>query len=197
VPSDKRRRKKEGRQVRLAAARAAARRKQRQRRLLTAVIAAAAIFAVLAFLARGAGDDDDAADTTTTTTSTSVPVTVPEGRTKPDIEVPDGAAPTELVSTDLIPGAGPTVEPGDEVTIHYVGVLHEDGSEFDSSWDSDPVTFDLDGLIEGWQEGIPGMQVGGRRQLVIPPDLGYADQERPGIPAGSTLVFVIDLLAVG
>lgn len=114
----------------------------------------------------------------------------------PAIEVPGGEPPAELVIIDVVEGDGPEVEPGAEVTIHYTGVswLNE-GAEFDSSWvRGEPATFPLDGLIAGWQEGIPGMQPGGRRMLIIPPDLGYGDTSpSPDIAASDTLVFVIDL----
>jgi peptidylprolyl isomerase len=79
----------------------------------------------------------------------------------------------------------------DRVQVHYVGVKQADGTEFDTSWDSEPVTFGLDEVITGWTEGIPGMKVGGRRVLVIPEDKAY----QGGEPSG-TLVFIVDLLAV-
>jgi FKBP-type peptidyl-prolyl cis-trans isomerase len=203
VPTAKRQRKKEGRQARLEAARAEARRKQRQRRLITAVISAAVIVAVLALVARGAGDDKSTADggTTTTTaavTTTSTTVAIPAGLTKPVIEPKKGPAPSKLVSNDITPGTGAEAKAGDTVTIHYVGVLYDGGKQFDSSWDKGaPATFDLDGLIKGWQQGIPGMKVGGRRELIVPPDLGYGAVANGDIPPNSTLVFVIDLLGVG
>jgi peptidylprolyl isomerase len=115
--------------------------------------------------------------------------------TKPKIEVPDGPPPTEMVVKDLAEGSGPAAKKGATVTIQYVGVLYDTGEEFDSSWEAPmPATFPLPNLIKGWQEGIPGMKEGGRRQLTIPPDLAYGPQGRPGIPGNSTLVFVIDLI---
>jgi FKBP-type peptidyl-prolyl cis-trans isomerase len=113
--------------------------------------------------------------------------------------VPKGAPPTELVVRDLEEGSGPAAKPGDEVTVHYVGVNYRTGKEFDASWDrGEPFTFKLgEGLVvEGWEQGIPGMKPNGRRELIIPPELGYGYGRTEGIPPGSTLIFVVDLLAV-
>ncbi|PZU39487.1 MAG: peptidylprolyl isomerase [Microbacterium sp.] len=118
-------------------------------------------------------------------------------RTKPEIDAPVGDAPTELVVRDLIEGTGAEAKPGDTVTVHYVGVEYETGEEFDSSWNrGESIQFPLRGLIQGWQDGIPGMKAGGRRELVIPPALAYGP---PGghFLGGKTLIFVIDLIAVG
>ena len=116
---------------------------------------------------------------------------------KPEIDFIDGPPPSDLVITDLVVGEGATAEPGGRVTVHYVGVDFETGEQFDASWDrGEAITFPLAGLIAGWQEGIPGMRVGGRRQLVIPPALAYGESGGHRL-AGRTLVFVIDLLAVG
>jgi peptidylprolyl isomerase len=113
---------------------------------------------------------------------------------KPEIEFQDGPPPTELVVTDLIVGDGAEAEPGGNVTVHYVGVDFETGEQFDASWDrGEPIAFPLRGLIQGWQDGIPGMRVGGRRQLVIPPELAYGTSGGHRL-SGRTLVFVIDLI---
>ncbi len=113
---------------------------------------------------------------------------------KPEIEFPGGEAPTELVITDLVVGDGAEAVAGGQVEVHYVGVDFENGEQFDSSWDrGESISFPLNGLIAGWQEGIPGMRVGGRRQLVIPPRLAYGESGVHRL-SGRTLVFVIDLL---
>lgn len=118
--------------------------------------------------------------------------------TKPEVDVPEGAAPAELTVRDLVVGDGAEVKPGTVVRVHYVGVTFETGKEFDSSWDRDqPFKFALGSgrVIKGWDRGLRGMKVGGRREIVVPPRLGYGDQSpSPLIPAGSTLVFVVDLL---
>ncbi|CRZ18713.1 FKBP-type peptidyl-prolyl cis-trans isomerase [Mycolicibacterium neworleansense] len=116
--------------------------------------------------------------------------------TKPDIEFPDVPAPTELVITDLVVGDGPEAVPGGTVEVHYVGVEYDSGEEFDSSWNrGESIEFPLRGLIQGWQDGIPGMRVGGRRQLVIPPAQAYGPAGSGHRLSGKTLIFVIDLLA--
>lgn len=116
---------------------------------------------------------------------------------KPEIEFLEGPAPQELVIMDIVEGTGPEATPGAQVEVHYVGVDFETLEQFDSSWDrGSSITFPLAGLIAGWQEGIPGMRVGGRRQLVIPPRMAYGESGGHRL-AGRTLVFVIDLLDVG
>ena len=116
---------------------------------------------------------------------------------KPEIDFPGGEAPTELVIDDIVVGTGAEAVPGATVLVHYVGVEFESGDEFDSSWNrGEPIEFPLRGLIAGWQEGIPGMLVGGRRQLTIPPELAYGAAGGGHRLSGQTLIFVIDLLAV-
>jgi len=119
-------------------------------------------------------------------------------RTKPEIDFIEGPAPADLVITDIEVGSGEEAKPGDRVDVHYVGVDFETGEEFDSSWSrGESIRFPLAGLIRGWQEGIPGMRVGGRRQLVIPPEQAYGPAGSGHRLGGRTLVFVIDLLGVG
>lgn len=116
---------------------------------------------------------------------------------KPEIEPTLGEAPTELTMKDLVVGAGAEVSPGASVEVHYVGVDFETGEEFDSSWSrGESITFPLQGLVRGWQEGIPGMKVGGRRELICPPDWAYGPVGGGHRLSGRTLVFVIDLLAI-
>ncbi len=118
--------------------------------------------------------------------------------TKPEVEFQPGPAPAELVVKDLVTGDGPEAVPGGTVEVHYVGVEYDTGEEFDSSWNrGESIQFPLRGLIRGWQEGIPGMRVGGRRQLTIPPELAYGPAGAGHRLSGKTLVFIIDLLDVG
>jgi peptidylprolyl isomerase len=118
-------------------------------------------------------------------------------KTKPEIDFIEGPAPTELVITDLEVGDGAEATPGANVRVHYVGVDFETGDEFDSSWGrGESIEFPLNGLVRGWQEGIPGMKVGGRRQLVCPPEWAYGPAGGGHRLSGRTLVFVIDLLGV-
>jgi len=116
---------------------------------------------------------------------------------KPEVEFQAGPPPSELTITDLIVGEGAEAVRGGIVDVHYVGVDYETGEEFDSSWDrGQSANFPLDRLIPGWQEGIPGMKVGGRRQLTVPPELAYGPAGAGHRLSGRTLVFVIDLLGV-
>ncbi|WUX49931.1 FKBP-type peptidyl-prolyl cis-trans isomerase (plasmid) [Streptomyces sp. NBC_01435] len=120
--------------------------------------------------------------------------------TKPEIDLPEDDAPTELTTRDLVVGDGLEAKPGRVVQVHYVGVTFESGKEFDTSWDRGrPFKFAVGGgkVIKGWDRGIRGMKVGGRREIIVPPRLGYGNQSpSPLIPADSTLVFVVDLLSV-
>lgn len=119
---------------------------------------------------------------------------------KPTVEVSSDPAPTELVSNDIVEGEGPAAEDGDSVTVQYVGALYDTAEEFDASWDrGEPFELTLGGgtVIEGWDQGLVGMKAGGRRELIIPPDLGYGPQgSPPTIPANATLVFIVDMVSI-
>ncbi len=109
----------------------------------------------------------------------------------------ENLAAEELGIADLVEGDGAEVQPGDTVTVNYCGAGLDGLAVFDSSWSrGEPISFPLDGLIPGWQEGIPGMKVGGERLLVIPGPLGYGESGAPGIAPNETLAFVIQLLDV-
>jgi peptidylprolyl isomerase len=119
---------------------------------------------------------------------------------KPEVTVPDSAPPADLVMIDEIVGKGAEATTGTSVSVHYVGVSWSTGQQFDASWDrSSPFTFSLGAgqVIQGWDRGVTGMRVGGRRTLHIPPNLGYGDRGAGGVIApGETLVFTVDLLDV-
>jgi peptidylprolyl isomerase len=121
--------------------------------------------------------------------------------TKPDVTIPDEQPPRELVVEDLQVGEGTEAVPGSVVTVHYVGHAWSDGQQFDASWDrNDPFAFRLGAgqVITGWDEGVAGMRIGGRRRITIPPEKGYGSSGAGGvIKGGETLVFVVDLLNVG
>lgn len=120
--------------------------------------------------------------------------------TKPKVTVPSGPQPSQLEERELVEGTGAEAKTGDEVTVQYVGVGYKSKEEFDASWDrNEPFTFSLGAsqVIPGWDQGIVGMKVGGRRELTIPPNLAYgAAGYPPGIGRNETLIFVIDLLGV-
>ena len=121
-------------------------------------------------------------------------------RSKPEIDFPGGNPPADLVIEDEIVGEGPEAAPGHTVEAHYVGVAFSSGEEFDASWNRGaPLEFPLGAgrVIAGWDQGIAGMKVGGRRKLVIPPHLAYGDRGAGGaIRPGETLIFVVDLVGV-
>jgi peptidylprolyl isomerase len=119
---------------------------------------------------------------------------------KPEIDFPDSPPPTDLEVTDLSLGDGTEATAGSTVVVHYVGVAHSTGEEFDASYNrGEPLSFRLGvgQVIAGWDQGVTGMKVGGRRKLLIPPHLGYGDRGAGGvIKPGETLIFVVDLVDV-
>ncbi len=185
---------------------------------MTAVAAAAAALGLAACggssktggvaLAPGSGPTNTTistvtATTTTATTSTTSVTTPTSGplSTEPTIKRPTGPAPTKLVVTDLIKGTGTAAADGDTVYVNYVGELYKNGKVFDASWKDTPgKTFSFvlgEGqVISGWDKGLVGMKVGGRRELIIPPSLAYKSEKSGPIPPNSTLIFVVDLIKV-
>ncbi|HTD08402.1 MAG TPA: FKBP-type peptidyl-prolyl cis-trans isomerase [Solirubrobacteraceae bacterium] len=137
--------------------------------------------------------------TTSTTATAKTPTTGPLSK-EPKVTVPTGAAPSKLETKDLITGTGAEAKDGDTVTVNYVGVLYKGGKEFDASWKrNEPFSFTLGKgqVIAGWDQGVAGMKVGGRRELIIPAALGYgAKGSGAAIPPNAPLVFVVDLLGV-
>jgi peptidylprolyl isomerase len=120
---------------------------------------------------------------------------------KPEVDPHLGDAPEDLITEDLAEGEGEEATAGSAVSVHYVGVAHSTGEEFDASWNrGTPLQFRLGigQVIAGWDQGVQGMRVGGRRRIVIPPHLGYGDRGAGGVIApGETLIFVVDLVDVG
>lgn len=143
-------------------------------------------------------DETSACETVTTPEPANIPAVTGEAGAQPTIAKPTGNPPAELVVKDVVQGDGAVACAGGTLTVNYEGVDWETGTVFDSSWErGDPDTFALDGLIEGWQVGLPGMRVGGRRELVIPPEQAYGPAGAGHELSGKTLVFVVDLVAVG
>ncbi len=144
----------------------------------------------------------DRAEGTTVEPEDGLPTVELDDTGRPTITVPDDEPPTELVTQVLIEGDGPVVESGQDLTVHYTGIIYGSGEQFDSSWDrNEPATFPIGvgGVISGWDEGLVGQTVGSQILLVIPPDQGYGEQGNPdaGITGTDTLVFVVDILAAG
>lgn len=157
------------------------------RRVLALIVSGALLVGcvVVVVVARGGSDSSSSSADTST---------------KPVVEVPSGPPPKQLEVKDLVTGDGAEARAGGQITVQYVGVDYATGKEFDSSWgDPTPVQFQLGAgmVIPGWDPGIEGMRVGGRRELVIPPDLAYGKHgQPPAIEPNATLVFVIDLVSV-
>jgi peptidylprolyl isomerase len=160
-------------------------------------------------LAPSAGRTSQSAATTTPTTATTATATVATPSSgplskDPVITVPSGAPSTKLVEKNLIVGTGATATDGSELSVNYVGALYSNGKTFDASWTDTPgkafgpFQLGAGAVIPGWDEGLIGMKVGGRRELIIPPSLAYGKAGSPPakIPGNATLIFIIDLLAV-
>ena len=158
----------------------------------------AAVCAALAVV--GCGDDDSAAESTDSTESSTTKSSATPPQTKPKVTVPEGAPPKQLETREIVEGTGPEAKAGDQVTVQYVGVGYESEEEFDSSWSrSEPFSFSLGAgeVIAGWDQGVAGMKVGGRRELIIPSELAYGEAGSPPvIGPNETLIFVVDLVAV-
>lgn len=137
----------------------------------------------------GCGGGSSSADESTSTAE----------KTKPRVVVPKGPPPEHLVVKDLEEGTGAEAKAYDLVTVQYVGVDYKTGQEFDSSWSrEEPFSFNLGGgeVIRGWDRGLTGMKVGGRRELITPPALAYGETGSGSIPPNETLVFVVDLVSI-
>jgi peptidylprolyl isomerase len=157
----------------------------------------------------GVGEENTADQTLATATSSTPAATSPTASVKtptagplskePTVTPPTAPAPSKLVTKDLIVGTGPEAKAGEQVTVNYVGVLYKGGKVFDASWkrnETFPFVLGKGQVIPGWDQGIVGMKVGGRRELIIPAELAYgAKGSPPTIPPNSALVFVVDLLA--
>jgi peptidylprolyl isomerase len=160
------------------------------------------IGACLALAVAGCGSDSSTTSSSSSEESTTSTEKEPAAKTKtkPKVTVPKGAPPKKLKVKDLEEGNGASAKAGDAVTVNYVGVNYKTGKEFDASWDrGEPFTFTLGAgeVIPGWDQGVAGMKVGGRRELIIPPSLGYGSAGAPpAIPPNETLIFVVDLVSV-
>lgn len=165
------------------------------RKIVTLIGASALLAVVVIVVAVGRGGSDDSSSG-----SGNCPEVSKDTSKKPTIGACKGTPPTALEKIDVVEGDGAEAKTGDKLSMQYVGSIYDTGKEFDASWDrGEPFEFDLGAgnVIKGWDEGIVGMKVGGRRELIIPPDLGYgAAGQPPTIPANATLVFVVDLLDV-
>ncbi len=149
----------------------------------------------------GGGDDDSTSTGSTDEAAKSAESAANQDTsTPPRVSVPSGPPPKQLEEKDLVVGTGAEAKAGDEVTVNYIGVGYDSRREFDASWGREPFTFTLGSgeVIPGWEEGVAGMKAGGRRELIIPPELAYGPEgSPPAIGPSETLVFVVDLVSVG
>lgn len=151
----------------------------------------AGILAFSLVLLTGCGDNEVSA------TADNLPTVTTNMGEAPTIGAPSGAPPTTLESKDIVVGTGAEVFSTSTITFHYTLMTWSNGALIESSWTSgSPATFPLSQLIVGWQQGIPGMKVGGRRLLVVPPDLGYGAQGSGRVGPNETLIFVMDIVSV-
>ena len=156
---------------------------------------------VVGALAGCGGDDGETAATATPTPKATATPDNTDVTKKPKVTVPDELPPDELQIDDLVEGKGPAAKKGDKVTVQYVGLTWSTSVEFDASWDrNEPFTFTLGkgAVIPGWDEGVPGMRKGGRRQLTIPAEMAYGAQgSPPSIGPNECLRFIVDLVKIG
>jgi peptidylprolyl isomerase len=152
------------------------------------------------FLVAGCGSDSSSSSSSTEEAVAPKETESSKQKTAPKVTVPKGAPPKTTEVKDLEEGTGATAKAGDVVSVNYVGVNYKTGTEFDASWSrGEPFTFTLGAheVISGWDEGIEGMKVGGRRELIIPPNHAYGSTgSPPAIPPNETLVFVVDLESI-
>lgn len=158
---------------------------------LLKVFAALAVAAIAFASFTSLGGNDKVSD------SSGLPVVTGNAGEAPTITPPTGAAPTTLQTKDIIVGTGAEVQASSTLTVHYTLMTWSNGKLIESSWSGgQPATFPLSGVIAGWQEGLPGAKVGGRRLLVIPADKGYGPNGSGPIGPNETLIFVVDIIAV-
>ena len=202
MPTEKRQRQKQGQQARREAALAQAKKEQRKRRRILMAVFVVIAFVVAGILSLTGGGKDDKKDVKADggSTSTTAKASTPPTSAPPDGVEPGGDTPvTKLGIEDLKVGTGPVVKKGDTIVAHYYGATYKDGKKFQSSWDSGNTFQTVIGegaVIKGWDDGIPGMKVGGRRKLTIPAADAYgAEDTGDGRPHGD-LVFIIDVYAI-
>jgi peptidylprolyl isomerase len=128
--------------------------------------------------------------------ATVLPVVSAVAGEVPTISKPEGSAPTELTTKDIIVGTGKEVLPTSTLTVHYTLMAWSTGKIIESSWSGEPATFPLAGVVEGWQKGLPGAKEGGRRLLILPPSMGYGAAGSGPIGPNETLVFSVDIIGV-
>ncbi|MCU1351104.1 MAG: fkbP, SCI41 [Acidimicrobiales bacterium] len=202
MPTEKRQRQKEGQQARKEAALLAARKEQRKKRRIVMAVAVVVLLGFM-FIVSALGKDNKknvaSGDKGSTTTSTTAAASTTPTSAKPAVPAAGTEPVTKLGIEDIKVGDGAVVKAGDTIVAHYLGATYKDGKEFQASWDSGSTFETVIGegkVIQGWDEGIPGMKVGGRRKLTIPAAMAYgATDPGDGSPFGD-LVFIVDVYAI-
>jgi len=164
------------------------------------IVASILALALVALAALGAismnSSDSTTPSASTAPASDSLPTVSANAGEVPTVSAPTGAAPTELTTKDIIVGTGAEVLPTSTLTVHYYLMTWSNGKVIESSWIGQPATFPLAQVVEGWQKGLPGAKVGGRRLLVLPPEMGYGAAGAGPIGPNETLIFVVDIIGV-
>ncbi len=160
------------------------------------IVAAVLALALVALAALGAIDMSSNESPAATTSAGSLPTVSANAGEVPTVSAPTGAAPKELTTQDIIVGTGAEVLPTSTLTVHYYLMTWSNGKVIESSWVGQPATFPLAQVVEGWQKGLPGAKVGGRRLLVLPPEMGYGAAGAGPIGPNETLIFVVDIIGV-
>ena len=165
-------------------------------RLIVAGILALVLVGLSTMGALNMTSSDSTPASTSTPSNSALPVVSDVAGQAPTISAPTGAAPAELTTQDIIVGSGTEVLPTSTLTVHYTLMAWSSGKIIESSWNAQPATSPLAQVVEGWQKGLPGAKVGGRRLLVLPPAMGYGAAGAGPIGPNETLIFVVDIIGV-
>lgn len=164
---------------------------------IRAILAAIVALAMVGLVVLGGFNMSEPTNTSASSSNSGLPVVSANAGEAPTISAPTGAAPAELTTSDVIVGSGTEVLPSSTLTVHYTLMAWSTGKIIESSWSSgSPATFPLAQVVEGWQKGLPGAKVGGRRLLILPPDMGYGAAGAGPIGPNETLIFVVDIIGV-
>ena len=167
------------------------------------VLAVALVFTMVGAIFLGvtsmsdSGMSDSSSSSSSSGSASALPVVTANAGEAPSISAPSGTPPAELTTSDVIVGTGAEVLPTSTLTVHYTLMAWSTGQVIESSWDSgSPATFPLANVVEGWQKGLPGAKVGGRRLLILPPEMGYGPAGSGPVGPNETLIFAVDIIGV-
>ncbi|CAB4549979.1 unannotated protein [freshwater metagenome] len=161
------------------------------------VLAVALVFTMVGAIFLGVTSMSDSGMSDSGSSASALPVVSANAGEAPSISAPSGTPPAELTTSDVIVGTGAEVLPTSTLTVHYTLMAWSTGQIIESSWDGgQPATFPLANVVEGWQKGLPGAKVGGRRLLILPPEMGYGPAGSGPIGPNETLIFAVDIIGV-